>query len=318
MSENSSDQKRTAFLETLITRYFDRQSEKNQEEFAEDESFDREGVYDKVMTAISEKKSSSHKWIPILRIAASILLVSSLASLLYLKRAEIALLLNPEKMVERKTEKGQTMIVKLEDGSKVWLNSDSKLIYPEHFNGKSRNIKLVGEAYFEVVHLAKQPFTIESERVKTVVLGTSFNIRAYPGNKKVEVTVLTGKVAVYTPNGKKETFSKVYVTPDQKVTYAGEDIRLRPYSVKAEESIDWKEGKMLFNATPLAEVIEEIERKYNVKLNCSDKIRECPITTTADLKNEGLNKTLRIIAGTVNASLSYQDGTYYLDGKGCE
>lgn len=305
-------------METLITRYFDRQSEKNQEEFAEDESFDREGVYDKVMTAISEKKSSSHKWIPILRIAASILLVSSLASLLYLKRAEIALLLNPEKMVERKTEKGQTMIVKLEDGSKVWLNSDSKLIYPEHFNGKSRNIKLVGEAYFEVVHLAKQPFTIESERVKTVVLGTSFNIRAYPGNKKVEVTVLTGKVAVYTPNGKKETFSKVYVTPDQKVTYAGEDIRLRPYPVKAEESIDWKEGKMLFNATPLAEVIEEIERKYNVKLNCSDKIRECPITTTADLKNEGLNKTLRIIAGTVNASLSYQDGTYYLDGKGCE
>ncbi len=305
-------------METLITRYFDRQSEKNQEEFAEYESFDREGVYDKVMTAISEKKSSSHKWIPILRIAASILLVSSLASLLYLKRAEIALLLNPEKMVERKTEKGQTMIVKLEDGSKVWLNSDSKLIYPEHFNGKSRNIKLVGEAYFEVVHLAKQPFTIESERVKTVVLGTSFNIRAYPGNKKVEVTVLTGKVAVYTPNGKKETFSKVYVTPDQKVTYAGEDIRLRPYPVKAEESIDWKEGKMLFNATPLAEVIEEIERKYNVKLNCSDKIRECPITTTADLKNEGLNKTLRIIAGTVNASLSYQDGTYYLDGKGCE
>lgn len=305
-------------METLITRYFDRQSEKNQEEFAEDESFDREGVYDKVMTAINEKKSSSHKGIPILRIAASILLVSSLASLLYLKRAEIALLLNPEKMVERKTEKGQTMIVKLEDGSKVWLNSDSKLIYPEHFNGKSRNIKLVGEAYFEVVHLAKQPFTIESERVKTVVLGTSFNIRAYPGNKKVEVTVLTGKVAVYTPNGKKETFSKVYVTPDQKVTYAGEDIRLRPYSVKAEESIDWKEGKMLFNATPLAEVIEEIERKYNVKLNCSDKIRECPITTTADLKNEGLNKTLRIIAGTVNASLSYQDGTYYLDGKGCE
>jgi len=314
----SSDKKRSVFLEGLIARYFDKQSENDDADQTEGQAFDKNKVYNKVLSGIREKENNSCRRIYVLRVAASILLVFSLSFVLYMKKNEIGNWLNPVRLVEARAAKGQTVLVKLEDGSRVWLNSDSRLTYPERFEGEKREIHLTGEAYFEVVHLAKKPFIIESGEVKTVVLGTSFNIKAYPHNRKVEVTVLTGKVAVITPDSKKETANTVYVTPDLKATYARDHVGIQTTSVKAKESIGWKEGKMLFNNTPLGQAIEEIERKYNVKLSCSDRIRECTITTTADLNDEGLGKVLKVMATTVNGSVSYQKGTYYLDGKGCE
>lgn len=315
-SEKSSDEKRAAFLETLIAKYFDRQSEKSHEYQLDDPAFNTKEIYNKVLAGIREKETGTRRWISAFRIAASVLLISSLASVLYLKKNNISKWLNPARMVEARAAKGQMIMVRLDDGTRIWLNSDSKLTYPKHFNGKKREIDLTGEAYFEVAHLPQKPFIIQSGDVKTVVLGTSFNIKAYPGNSKVEVTVLTGKVAVITPNREKEKPNTIYVTPDQKITYNRSDIQIRPYSVKAEESIGWKEGKMLYNGTPLIQVIEEVERKYNVKLNCSDKIKEC--TITADFNNERLDKVLKVMAKMLDGSVSYQNGSYYLDGKGCE
>lgn len=305
-------------MEGLITKYFDRRSDSDNADVAEGTAFDKVHVYDKVLQGIREKENKVRRRVYILRVAASILMIFSLASVLYLKKNEIENWLSPVKMVETRAAKGQTLLVKLEDGSRIWLNSDSKISYPEHFNNEKREISLTGEAYFEVVHLEKKPFVVESGVVKTVVLGTTFNIRAYPGNRKVEVTVLSGKVAVITPDRRTEISKTVYVTPNRRVTYATDGLQAVTAPVKAKESISWKEGKMLFSNTPIVQAIEEVERKYNVKLSCSDRIRECTITTTADLNNEGLDKVLKVMATTVNGTVSYENGTYHLDGKGCE
>ncbi|WP_207421112.1 FecR family protein [Desertivirga brevis] len=317
-SGKSSDKKGMAFLESLITKYFKHQSEKDSDYHIEDPSFNKSEVYNKVLSGIGEKERKSRLLIHLLRIAASVLLIFSLATVLYIKNDDISGWVNPVKMVETKSSKGQTVLVRLQDGSRVWLNADSKLTYPEHFDGKKRELQLVGEAYFEVVHLEKQPFIIRSGDVKTVVLGTTFNIKAYPNNEKVEVTVLTGKVAVVTPSGEKETLKTVFVTSNQKASYVGDEIELQTSSVKAKETISWKEGKMVFHNTPLLEAVAEVERKYNIQLNCSDKIKDCTVTTTADLNNEGLDKVLKVMATMVNGAVSYHNGVYHLEGKGCD
>lgn len=307
-----------AFLEGLITKYFNRQSEKHTEYQIDDPAFNKSRVYTNILEGISEKERRSRRLIYTLRIAASVLLVSSLATVFFVRKDDIRNWVDPVKMVETKSKKGQTVLVKLEDGSRVWLNSDSKLSYPEHFDGKKRELQLVGEAYFEVVHQEKQPFIIRSGDVKTVVLGTTFNINAYPENKKVEVTVLSGKVAVVTPSGKKETLKTVFVTSNQKASYVRDEIEIQTSTVKAIETISWKEGKMVFHNTPLLEAIAVVERKYNINLSCSEKIGECTLSTTADLNNEGLDKVLKVMATLVNGSVTYQNGIYYLEGKGCD
>ncbi|WP_207534444.1 FecR family protein [Desertivirga arenae] len=317
-SNKPSDEKGIAFLEGLITKYFNRQREKHTDYQIEDPAFNKTEVYTKILKGIGERERRSKRLSYSLRIAASIVLISGLASVLYFQKDDIRNWADPVKMVETRSAKGQTILVKLEDGSRVWLNSDSKLSYPEHFEGKKRELQLIGEAYFEVVHLEKQPFIIRSGDVKTVVLGTTFNINAYPEHKKVEVTVLSGKVAVVSPSRKKESPTTVFVTSNQKASYLRDVVRIQTSSVKAIETISWKEGKMVFHNTPIAEAVTEVERKYNIRLNCSDKIRECTVTTTADLNNEGLDKVLKVMATIVNGSVSYQNGVYYLEGKGCD
>lgn len=305
-------------METLISRYFDKQSERdgNDEAVIEDPAFPKKKVYNNIISAIRKKENNSRRWNYTFKIAASVILVCSVGILLYLRKDDAAAWLTPVKLVEKRVGKGQMILMKLEDGSRIWLNSDSKLTYPQHFDGKKREISLEGEAYFEVAHYDNKPFIIQSGDVKTVVLGTSFNIKAYPGNRKVEVTVVSGKVAVITPHKKNGNLKTVYVTPNQKVTYNSKDIEIRPYTVKAEESIGWKEGKMRFAGTPLIQVIEDIERKYNINLKCSDRIKDC--TITADFNNERLDKVLKVMARMIDGSVSNQGGYYYLNGRGCE
>lgn len=302
-------------MEGLIVKYFDHQSLNEDSSFMHPSSFNEDKVYDQIIRSIKNKQEGANHRRTLLKIAASIILLSSLGILLYANRGSFSKSAGTLAMVEKEVGKGKISFLRLEDGTKVWLNAGSKLIYPAHFSQETREVALTGEAYFEVAHLEKKPFIIKSGAVKTVVLGTSFNINAYPDNKKVEVTVLSGKVAVITPGKWKLYTNTVYLTPNQSVVYHNNESEIPPSKVNAEESIDWKEGKLIFKSTPLLMAVKEFERKYNITLDCSDKIKDCRIT--ADFNNESVGNALKVMTKMIDGTLSYQHGKYYLDGKGC-
>ena len=152
-------------------------------------------------------------------------------------------------------KRGSHLAVTLPDGSKVNLNADSRLTYKPYQWIISRNVELEGEAFFEVKQGKR--FSVKSNQNKVNVLGTSFNIFSRPGNYRV--TCLTGKVKVTTHN---ETTT---LAPDMQLTYHNGKLTIKE-NINAGQSIGWIEDKFVFEGVPLVEVINEIERQYDIRV----------------------------------------------------
>ncbi len=103
-------------------------------------------------------------------------------------------------LTKKTTDRSESKFILLEDSTRVWLNAASSLEFPDEFNSKAREVYLSGEAYFDVKHADKIPFIIHTGNVSTTVLGTAFNIKAYPGQKNIIVSVSRGKVKVSRKN----------------------------------------------------------------------------------------------------------------------
>lgn len=175
--------------------------------------------------------------------------------------------------ITRTTTKGKKLQITLADGSKVHLNADSKISYPKTFNQARRDVKLLGEAFFEVSKDARHPFVIETANVQTTVLGTSFNVSAFPDEETI-VTVVTGRVSVEAvhdtlPDG---SSPHVILTPRQQVRYVPHadiclvkevDISLAPFTA-------WKDGIIYLEQTRLDDMARILERWYNVEIEFED------------------------------------------------
>lgn len=295
------------FLSKLITRYF----EKQQENGTEAPDFEGEKVYQRVLDTIREKEYRIIRLKRNLRIAATVTLFAGAGAVAWYYTSRTGA--QPQQMatLERSAAKGQTVFLELPDGTKVWLNADSKLSYAVDFQQNERRVTLSGEAYFEVATQPGKPFVIHTGSLRTEVLGTSFNVKAYPDNNKAEVTVLTGKVAVTAPGHK-----TVHVIPGQKVVFNKSGMDLKAQEVNPSASIGWKSGKMIYRGAEVREVLADIERKYNTKVIYTKEIGSCAIT--ADFQNEAPGKVLAVLAKLINGRISKKEGNYYLEGDGCE
>lgn len=215
-----------------------------------------------------EKKSNFKKYS--LSIAASLLLISVLSfSYFY---SDIDSLLNKNELIGKNivnviTAKGKKELVNLPDGSTVTLNVDSKISYPNNFEGNIREVQLVGEAFFDVKRNESKPFIVYANEIKIKVLGTSFNIKSYPKDKNVETTLVTGKVEVL----KKKEKTPVVLNPSQRAVYNKSSNKLKVDTVKSEDITAWKKGKLIFNKTPISQVIHDLERNYDVKFIIKSK-----------------------------------------------
>ena len=147
--------------------------------------------------------------------------------------------------------------LRLSDGSMVYLNADSRLKYPEAFSGTERKVYLEGEAYFEVAKDAARPFTVVARGVEVEVLGTHFNVNAYPEKNGVVTTLAEGKVRV--AEGGHEA---VLIPGEQAVASAG---ALGVREVDVREYISWKDGLFVFRQMPLEQIMEQVYRWYGVK-----------------------------------------------------
>ena len=169
--------------------------------------------------------------------------------------------LTASKFLEVKTGKGEKLNHTLPDGTVVQLNAQSSLKYPEHFSGSSRVLDFSGEGFFVVAKDANRPFIIHTAQTITRVLGTSFNLKAYPEEQETAIVVTEGKVS-FSDQGMKQS---VLVNPDQCGTYtAGKS--LVSSNVYAAKYAAWKEGKLVFDNEKLSAVALKMERWFNVKV----------------------------------------------------
>ncbi|HLT86848.1 MAG TPA: FecR domain-containing protein [Sphingobacterium sp.] len=153
---------------------------------------------------------------------------------------------------------GQYMVT-LSDGTKVWLNASSKLIYPTSFAEDERIVHISGEAYFEVARDAERPFFVHTERQSIQVLGTRFNVQAYVDEAMQHTTLVEGAVMIKSIKG-----SDIFrLKPGQQVI-ANEDDELSILEVEPQEYVAWKDGNIILNSYDLPEILRQLERWYDV------------------------------------------------------
>ncbi|MCS2948079.1 FecR domain-containing protein [Bacteroides sp. BFG-638] len=155
---------------------------------------------------------------------------------------------------------GETFKVVLSEGTEVFLNSDSRLVYPTVFKGKERIVSLEGEAYFKVSKDVEHPFIVKTGNVQVRVLGTEFNVRGY-SPADVRITLITGKVAVSDTCGT----HNVEMEPGQSAQLST-DGTFAVSEVNIESFLYWKEGFFYFDDIPLADMMKEIGRWYNIDI----------------------------------------------------
>ena len=205
----------------------------------------------------------------------------------------------------------------LPDGTVVSLNSNSELIFPKEFKPDVREVTISGEAFFDVTPNLKKPFIIHAGRAQVKVLGTSFSVRAYPGNETVEVVVETGKVQVTSENKEeKEPLKQPEITLTK-----GEKGVLFNNSLKLEKSVNtnhnflaWKTQNLIFNETPLSEVVDYLEKVYHVEIRLTEpELRN--LTLTATFNKKPVDFVLNVIQLTFKLELTTENDLFILSNQ---
>lgn len=159
------------------------------------------------------------------------------------------------------TPRGGQYRVDLADGSRVWLNAASSLVFPVDFNGNERVVELEGEAYFEVAHKDDQPFIVKASQTTVQVLGTHFNVSAYGDETFQKTTLLEGKVQVMAGDGRYQ------LQPGQQVIFDKKNTKARLVQhASLEEAVAWKNGYFQFSGADGAALLREIGRWYNIEV----------------------------------------------------
>jgi len=191
----------------------------------------------------------------------------------------------------------------LADGTIVWLNPQSRVIYPQNFTAIQRNIQLKGEAFFEVTPDPSRPFIIYSGDVITRVWGTSFRIRAYE-NIPVEVSVLTGKVSVQL---QKKDDSELILLPQQTATYQKDtDFLEKGIEKKTSTMSIWKKETLTFDNEPIREVIKVLNAQFKVDISTADE-KLLDYVLKADFTDQSLPSILEMLRKSLNVENEISD-----------
>jgi transmembrane sensor len=225
------------------------------------------------------------------RMAASFLLLAACIYGVTTYWQHVLNIIDPVHYVTRETYAGQRMEFNLPDGSHIILNAGSKITYPDKFRDGKRDISLQGEAFFKVVRDEKKPFIVRTGHMRTQVLGTSFNIHAYPNEQTMRVSVLTGKVAVslYKDSIDSVPRQQQLLTVNEQVFFDRRTGAFEKQYVSAAPFVAWTEGKLILRNASFQEIAHTLERWYNIKIELHSAAGEgCRFTA-----NFGESTTLR-------------------------
>ena len=161
---------------------------------------------------------------------------------------------------------GQRACITLQDGTIVWLNAQSTLIYPSHFYGKERIVSITGEAFFEVSKDKEKPFIVTAQDAKIRVLGTKFNVYSYPDTKQIKTSLIEGAVQVFYKS------KQVILRPNEESI--AQDGKLTVSNIKNPDMLLWRNGIYSFNNERLVEIVRKLELYYDCLLYTSPSPRD--------------------------------------------
>jgi transmembrane sensor len=197
---------------------------------------------------------------------------------------------------------GKRAFLTLSDGSKLWVNTGTTVIYPVTFDKYRREIYVEGEVFAEVAHDTKRPFIVKTDKLDVQVLGTVFNVTAYKEDKQYSVVLVSGSVNVKPDKGK-----TTLIKPSQMYAYTDQSATLR--EVDVENYVSWKDGIYIFKNEPIEDILLRISRYYNVTMKLPSSPSGISCSGKLELKDD-LNQLLNGLSEIASMSYGVKDNEY--------
>lgn len=203
--------------------------------------------------------------------------------------------------------KGKFSSLILSDGTKLWLNAASRVVYPPVFDQEKREIYIEGEAYIDVVPNKNQPFIVKTKQMEVNVLGTSFNISAYEDEKAQSVVLVSGAVTIKTENDQQVT--ETQLSPNQLFTLTENETKVQ--TVNTKNYISWKEGYYIYKSEKLSHILNRLSNYYGIDIEYDDRIAGMRYSGKMDLK-EDIERVLRGLSHTAPISYWKENNIHHL------
>ncbi len=211
--------------------------------------------------------------------------------------------------------RGQKSQIVLSDGTKVWLNSDTKIKYPADFNEKQRQVYLDGEAFFDVQKNDQKPFVVYTSDVDVKVLGTKFNVKAYSNESGVETTLFEGKINLVLKDPISDQSLEKEMFPRQSFLYSKTEKTLTHRPFQFEEINGWKNNQLIFKDDTFSSLVSKIERWYDVEVIYDEKQFDGQLLTVELYEGERLDMLMQIISEALSVNYQYKNGKVILTPK---
>ncbi len=270
------------------------------QEVYSDQSTDTDEALKKVLGRINEadRSESANKTFSLsifYKLAAAAMVILSIGIGIYVYQ----MYREPDQiaMIDKSNGIGMRSMITLPDGTRVWLNAESKISYPESFVGSNREVHLTGEAFFNVSHNAEKPFYIHLDKAAIRVIGTSFNVKAYSNDESIQTSVVSGKVAFVSKPRDVKSSDSVFLVKNNKVTYSPETGDMHTETANTLDDREWINGKLIYKSETLESITRQLERNFGKKVTIKDpKIGQYRFTGTFD--ESSLDEIMRYLAMT--------------------
>jgi transmembrane sensor len=264
-----------------------------------------QNLHDKIHKKHSANLLSINLWMPV---AAALALI--IVTFYFLIRRDIIDLDLSAETITESTARGEKLTTYLPDGTKVFLNADSRITYTKDFGSDLREVTLNGEAFFEVVHNAEKPFVVHTEQASTRVLGTSFNVKNI-SDQRLEVTLVEGKVNVISSRGE-----SAVLKPNQQAIIESQSALITTKEVETDRFVDWKNNTLRFEQVTLQEAVNTLQTWYDVTITVQNpSLAKCMITAT--YQDESLENVLKSFEFLLKIKYTINDKQVVIDGKAC-
>lgn len=229
----------------------------------------------------------------------------------------------PTALIEKENNTDKPLLITLSDGSSILLQHGSRLSYPANFEGDKREVYLDGEAFFEVAKNPEKPFLVYANELVTKVLGTSFNIKSFKGQKDIQVIVRTGKVSVFKLNEVQNSknvkvLEGVVIIPNQQIKFDKEKSNFSKSLIEQPEMLsEMPQYNFEFKDVSASSVFSTIQKAYGISIVYDEELlKECPVT--ASLSDEPLYGKLELVCNAIEAEYQLIDGQVIISSKGCK
>lgn len=194
------------------------------------------------------------------------------------------------------------------DGTIITLNKNSRLSYSNKYGEKNRNVKLDGEAYFEVTKDANKPFIVKMDEASITVLGTHFNIKANTKSDNITATLVEGSIRFESEK------QNVVMTPNQQLTFSRSTNKIDIKEIETDTYTAWRDGLLKYKSIPFFQLIEDLQNIYSVKIQITDKrLTESSVTVSGTFEQkQNIEQILKVISHSLPIQWTKKNGIYQI------